>query len=369
MVLPPSGAISVQNIETEFNIGTSITKSLNGGLGGLIAIAASALTKFSDFYGKSYIVNIAGTVTTYAGTFNTPGNTDGTGTGASFFYPRDILYDGAGNLYVSIPDQNRIRKIVVSTAVVTTLPTTTNGVFGLAYDGAGTIYYISFNGNSVRKYVLSTNVDSLVAGGTNGYVDGTGAAARFNFPRYIVYYAGDLYVTDTDNSRIRKVTTAGVVTTLAGSGADTSTDGTGTGASFSQPRGIVSDGAGNLYNIDERTHKVRKTVISTGVVTTFAGSTNGFVDGMGTGAKFNYPNSIAIDPSSTYLYINDTSNSAVRKIVISSATVSTVAGTNTTGYVDGFGSAARFNVPYGLCVAGGAIYSCDTFNQLIRKIV
>jgi len=314
-------------------------------------------------------VNISGTVTTFAGTFNTPGNTDGTGTGASFFYPRDIITDGAGNLYVSTLDSNRLRKIVISTSVVTTVSSSVNGIFGITYDGAGVIYYVNFGGNSIRKYVLSTNVDTLVAGGTNGYLDGTGAGARFNLPRFIAYYAGDLYVADTDNNRIRKVTLAGVVTTLAGSGADASTDGTGTGASFSQPRGIVSDGAGNLYVVEERTFKIRKIVISTAVCTTFAGSTNGFLNGVGTGARFNYMNNIAIDPTGTYLYVGDTNNHAIRKIVISSATVSTVAGTNTEGYVDAFGTSARFRVPFGLCVAGTALYVCDAFNQLIRKIV
>jgi hypothetical protein len=336
--------------------------------------AAQVSTYYSSLSGSigppPLPVNILGTVTTFAGTYNVSGQTDGTGTGARFNFPRDILHDGAGNLYVSSLDGgNTLRKIVISTAVVTTISSSVSGIVGITYDGAGVIYYVNFGGNSIRKYVLSTNVDTLVAGGTNGYADGTGAAARFNFPRFICYYAGDLYVTDTDNNRIRKVTLAGVVTTLAGSGADTSTDGTGTGASFSQPRGIVPDGLGNLYVVDERTFKIRKIVISTAVCTTFAGSTNGLVDGVGTGARFNYMNNIAIDPTGTYLYVADTNNNAIRKIVISSATVSTVAGTNTSGYADGFGTAARFNVPFGLCVAGTALYICDAFNQLIRKIV
>ena len=457
MVLPSSGAIDTQAIETEFQLGTAVTKRLSNDLGPLIAITATTtISQGSSFYGKAYgqavtsitqgtttsssitlnwsggagatsfsitstpatttqtasasgynftglaastaytftivsknaqgvsggsatsgsfttspssPVNITGVVTTFAGTYNVAGTVDGTGTAAQFFYPRHIITDGAGNLYVSQFDAQKLRKIVISTKAVTTIATLR--IYGMAYDGAGNIYYATFLGGTVRKYNLNTNTDSFIAGsGATGFADGTGAGAVFNYPLFVAYYAGNLYVTDIENHRIRKVTTAGVVTTLAGNGTDASVDGTGTGASFSHPYGIVSDGAGNLYNVDERGLCVRKTVISTGVVTTIAGlaNTGGFVNGVGSAARFNYPNGLDIDPTATYLYIADNNNTSVRKIVISTNTVSTPAGTNTSGYVDATGSAARFNIPFAVCVAGSTLYVNDYFNQLIRAV-
>ncbi len=205
----------------------------------------------------------------------------------------------------------------------------------------------------------SGGTQSLFAGGNStayGYADGTGSAARFRHPSFVaIDGSGNLFVSDQQNHRIRKITPAGVVSTFAGSGSIGSADGTGTAASFQYPMGLAFDGSGNLYVADAYNHRIRK-ITPTGVVSTYAGNgTAGLVNGVLLSASFNYPIGLSFD-SNGDLYVADRSNFAIRRI--SGGTVSTVAGNGTTGNIDGTGSAARFQAN-GLIAEGGNIYFVD----------
>ena len=167
--------------------------------------------------------------------------------------------------------------------------------------------------------------------------------------------------------RIRKVTSAGVVTTLAGSGAIGAADGTGTAATFNYPRGISIDASGNLFIADTNNHKIRR-VSSAGVVTTLAGSgTAGATNGTGSAATFSTPAATAVDGDDN-VYVADTSNSLIRKVT-STGVVTTLAGTGVIGAANGSSATATFNTPAGITIdASGNVYVADTINNLIRKI-
>ncbi|MFK5890746.1 MAG: hypothetical protein QM486_08455, partial [Flavobacteriaceae bacterium] len=175
-------------------------------------------------------------------------------------------------------------------------------------------------------------VSTFAGSGTPGSVDDTGTSAQFNTPsRVAIDASGTIYVADTGNQRIRKITANGVVTTLAGSTFDFA-DGTGTSAKFANPTGIAVDGSGTIYVADRNNQRIRK-ITAAGVVTTFAGSgTRSFADGTGTAAQFANPTGIAIDGSGT-IYVADTNNNRIRKIT-TAGVVTTFAGSGTSGFAD-----------------------------------
>jgi hypothetical protein len=277
-------------------------------------------------------------VTTFAGTPGTFGSSDGTGTAALFKNPQGIAADRAGTVYVADTGNATVRKIT-SSGVVTTLagsagspgnvdatgPTARfSSPYGIAVDGAGTVYVVDSNVNIVRK-ITAAGVVTTLAGtfGQIGLVDGTGAAARFAVPFDIaVDTAGNLYICDHGNHAIRKVTPAGVVTTLAGSGSPGKVDGTGSAALFKFPAGISVDTAGYVYVADTDNQVIRK-ISPAGVVTTIAGSGIGSADGVGTLATFNNPKDIAVDTSGN-VYVVDRGNHTIRKGSLPSTTNVTV---------------------------------------------
>src|SRR6266850_5666867 len=224
---------------------------------------------------------------------------------------------------------------------------------GTAVDGAGNVYVADTYNYTVRKITPAGIVTTLAGvAGYGGSADGTGSDARFNFLNGIaVDSAGNVYVTDFSNT-IRKITPAGIVATLAGTpGVHGSADGTGSAAQFWQPWGIAVDSAGNVYVADHGNSTIRK-ITPAGVVTTIAGVAGAFgsADGTGSVARFNSPSGIALDTSGN-LYVADTLNSTIRKIT-SAGVVTTLAGTAAVnGSGDGTGSAARFTYPYALTVA------------------
>jgi hypothetical protein len=201
-------------------------------------------------------------------------------------------------------------------------------------------------------------------------IDGVGSAARFNNPIGVATDTnGNVYVGDTYNQTIRKITSAGVVTTLAGqAGSPGSADGPRGVAQFAYPEGVAVDSAGNIYVADSYFNTIRK-VTPAGTVSTLAGLANpfgGYADGTGTNALFNLPVGVAVD-SSGNVYVADQSNNRIRKVTPGGA-VSTLAGA-VRGYADGTGSAARFNNPRGIAVAtNGNVYVAEYFGQIIRKI-
>jgi sugar lactone lactonase YvrE len=216
-----------------------------------------------------------------------------------------------------------------------------------------------------KKTLGGVTVTTLAGSGTAGYADGTGTVAKFWSPYDIaVDTAGNVYVTDNGNHRIRKISPAGVVTTFAGSNTGGYADGTGALAKFYYPHGVALDSVGNLY-VTESNNRIRK-ISPAGVVTTLAGSgTAGLLDGNGTAAKFNQPEGVAVD-SAGNVYVVEFY--CIRKIS-PDGVVTTLTGSGTSGYADGTGTVARFD---GLrCIAidnTGNLYVTDSNNHRIRKI-
>lgn len=344
----------------------------------------------ADFAGGTIRkITPAGAVTTLAGTAGTIGNVDGTGAAARFAAPSSLAIDGADNLYVADSGNHVIRKITPA-GVVTTLAGTA-GSFG-ATDGVGaaarfnnprgivcaadgTLYVADTNNNSIRKIAPDGAVTTL-AGQTNtvGGADGTGSAARFNFPNSLALdQAGNIIVADENNCTIRRVTPAGVVTTIAGSaGAQGRVNGTGSAARFNQPTGVAVDGSGNIYVVDYVNQLIRK-IAPDGNVTTVAGTggSTGSYDGTGYSMSpvfLRGPTSAAVDGAGN-VYIADTLNHSIRKITPAGVTTLLAGDGSSAGNSNGTGTAARFNAPVGVAVdAAGNVYVADAANHLIRKI-
>ena len=246
--------------------------------------------------------------------------------------------------------------------VVATQPST-----GVAVDSNGNIYVAQSSLHRINK-ITSAGVVTTLAGSSQGFAEGSGSAAKFSLPRGVaVDSGGNVYVTDSVNKRIRRITPAGVVTTFAGSATAGSLDGQGTAAQFNTPYGITVDSGGNFYVSDSGNHRIRK-ITPAGVVTTLAGDgTAGYLDGQGTAAQFNQPAGVAVD-SGGNVYVAERGNKRIRKIT-PAGVVTTLAGDGTAGYLDGQGSAAQFNQPFGVAVdSSGNVYVADTLNNRIRKI-
>ena len=244
-----------------------------------------------DLHCIRQIAVATGVVTTLAGTSGSSGNINGTGTAARFFVPTGVTADGSGNVYVADAGNNSIRKIVTATGVVSTFVSGLTNPRDLAIDGSGNMYVAETSSNRIRKIVMATAAVSILAGtGTAGYADGAGTAALFNNPTSVtVDYSGNVYVSDQNNNRIRKIVAAtGVVSTLAGSGTPGYANGAGTAAQFNSPYGVSSDGFGTVYVSDTGNNRIRMIVVTTGAVSTLAGNgTSGYADGAGTAAQFN----------------------------------------------------------------------------------
>jgi sugar lactone lactonase YvrE len=319
-------------------------------------------------------------VSTLAGS-GSEGSADGTGTAASFKYPDGVAVDFIGNVYVADTWNHLIRKIT-SAGVVTTLAgsgsqgsadgtgtaASFSGPSGVAVDGSGNVYVADKDNHLIRKITPAAVVTTFAGSGSQGSADGTGTAATFYYPAGVaVDGSGNTYVGEEGNHLIRKITSAGVVTTLAGSGSSGSANGTGTEASFNHPMGVAVDGSGNVYVAERSNHLIRK-ITSAGVVTTFAGSgSEGSADGTGTAASFNEPQDVAVDGSGN-MYVADHTNNRIRKIT-SAGVVTTLAGSGSEGSADGTGTAASFYYPAGVAVDGsGNVYVAGHGNHLIRKI-
>ena len=333
---------------------------------------------------SALVVDTPLTVLTFAGSASVSGTADGTGSAARFANPSDVAVDAAGSIYVADTRNDTVRKISPA-GVVTTFAgqagvsgsndgsgsAAFNLPAGLAVDAAGNVYVADTNNNEVRKVTPAGTVSTLAGvAGAAGSSDGAGSAARFNGPSGIAVDAtGNLFVSDTLNHTIRKVSPTGVVTTIAGlAGASGFVDSTSSAARFHGPQGVALDISGNLFVADTNNNAVRKIVIATGVVTTVAGESGivGSTDGANSQAQFHYPSGIAVDAAGN-LYVADTDNHVLREIVPSGA-VSTLAGlAGTSGSADGAGTSARLNFPTGVAVDGaGNVYIADTTNDTVR---
>jgi streptogramin lyase len=316
----------------------------------------------------------------------TIGSADGTGNAAHFDSPAGIAIDSSsGNLFIC-DKQNETIRMVTPGGVVTTLAgsvgqigatddTGSNARFnqptGICVGSGGDVYVADFGNDTIRK-VTPAGVVTTLAGtaGTTGSTDGTGATALFGGPYGVaIDSSGNVYVAEFGNCIIRKITQAGVSSTIAGiANTSGSTDGNGTNALFANPSGIAIDGSGNLYVCDTNNNTIRK-ITSSGDVTTIAGTagTSGAVDGVGPAARFNQPRAVTID-SNGNLYVADTGNSAIRKIA-SDGTVTTLAGLpNQFAVIYGTGAQVIFDVPTGVVVDGtGNLYVTEQLADLVAK--
>jgi hypothetical protein len=353
---------------------------------GIAADAGGTLYVADTFNHTIRKITPGGVVTTLAGLAGSPGPTDGTGSAARFRFPQGVAVDGAGTVYVADPGNVLIRQ-VTSAGVATTLAGTANAPGsadgtgaaarfsfpgGVAVDAAGTVYVADSGNNTVRQIATGAVVTTLAGtAGQFGPADGTGTAARFNGPTGIAVTSdGTLFVGDTGNSTLRKITAGAVVTTLAGyNGSFASTDGTGRGARFALPLGVAVDPSGNTYVADTRNSTIRK-ITPWGSVTTLAGlaGSTGSTDGTGSAARFFAPNGIAVDNVGT-IYVADSANHIIRQVT-AAGVVTTIAGTaGAPGNLDGTGSAARFNTPRAIAVdSAGTLYVADSNNHTIRRI-
>ncbi|MEY3895087.1 MAG: hypothetical protein RLZZ214_606, partial [Verrucomicrobiota bacterium] len=326
------------------------------------------------------------------------GFTDGTGEAARFNQPWGISSDIAGNLYVSDNAANPSVRKITPAGVVTTFAGGASGANygghadgnaatarfynprGLAVDPSGNVFVADIGNHRIRKITQSSlsaatgSVVSTVTGdGTGAFLDGTGIAARVNAPEGVTVDAsGNVYVADTANQRIRKITPAGVVTTVAGTGNLGRVNGTAASATFWNPAAIALDPSGNLYVAESTGNAVRK-ITAEGVVSNLAGggpspysTLTGTTDGPGASALFSGPRGIGWHPSGD-LIVADTNNHRIRRIR-PDGVVSTIAGSSA-GFAEGAGESALFNVPWSLAVdAAGVTYVADSSNRRIRRI-
>ena len=337
----------------------------------LLSISCAAITT----------LGFAQVVTSLAGS-GTTGSVNATGPAASFNSPTGTCVDAAGNVYVADQANFLIRKITSAGVVTTLAGSGTSGTvnatgtsasfdnpFGVCVDASGNVFVSDQNNHTIRKITPSGLVTTFAGQvGAPGAVDATGTAASFNYPRGLcIDGSGNIYVADFFNHSIRKITPAGVVTTVAGTGLSGNVDATGTSASFNRPSGVCIDGAGNLFVADQLNHRIRKITLPAGVVTTYAGSTFGFADATSTAAKFNLPYGVCADAAGI-VYVADFNNQRIRKITTAQV-VTTFAGQASVGAVDATGTSASFNGPIGICSNSlGNMFLADQFNHKIRKI-
>ena len=348
------------------------------------------------------------TFTTLAGLAGVPGTNDGTRSAARFNGPAGVAVDRAGNMYVGDNSNYTIRKVTPAGEVTTLAgsPGNSGSADGtgsaarfyspqsIAVDSAGNVYETDTGNHTIRKVSpVGTNwVVTTIAGspGNYGSADGTNSAARFFYPGGIaVDSAGNLYVGDTHNQTIRKVSPVGtswVVTTIAGSpGNYGSADGTNSAARFWMPEHVAVDSAGNVYVGDYWNATIRQVspVGTDWVVTTIAGSAGsaGSADGIGSAARFSgggplggsfsdIPFGVAVD-SAGNVFVGDDHYNTIRKVsrVGTNWVVTTIGGSaGSPGSADGTGPAAQFNYPFGVAVDGADnVYVADLENSTIRR--
>jgi len=320
-------------------------------------------------------------VTTLAGS-GSIGSADGVGSAASFKYPAGVCIGSLGNIYVTDYSNSTIRKITpggtVTTFAGSGIPGSTNGTGiaasfsgpqGICADPSGNIYVADSDNNTIRKITPAGVVTTFAGSGTAGFANGYGTAASFNVPWGLCSDAsGNIYVTDSGNMRIRKITPGGTVSTLAGNGFFGSSDGTGNQVSFGSPTGICIDASGDIYVVDPAKHNVRK-IKPTGLTSTVAGlaGTAGSTDGTGTSARFDNPEGICMDMNGDF-YISDYQNNKIRKMT-SAGVVTSFAGSGVRASIDGIGIYAKFGAPQSICTdASGIFYVVDNITHKIRKI-
>ncbi|GAA1879896.1 RICIN domain-containing protein [Streptantibioticus ferralitis] len=249
-----------------------------------------------------------------------------------------------------------------------------NRPYGIAVDSTGTVYFSDYNNHVVRKITTDGKISTVAGTGASGFSGDNGPAvsAQLNGPREVaVDSTGTLYIADAENHRVRKVTD-GKISTVAGTGTEgfSGDDGLATAAELNYPYGIAVDSTGTLYIADTENHRVRK-VTADGKISTVAGTVSAGPKGDGgpaISAQLKYPNAVAVDSAGT-LYIADAENHRVRKVT--DGKISTVAGTGAEGFGgdDGPAVSAQLDFPLGVVVdSAGTLYVSDHNNHRVRKI-
>ncbi len=359
---------SVRYLEAGFNIANK----------GYIGLGGNSTGSLNDFweYSPDGIPNPVIkfdpiSVTTYAGN-GEAGFTDGSALTSKFNSPTGVISDANGNVYIADQANNRIRKITASGLVSTIAGNGTagfadgmgmdaqfNGPRGLTLDLSGNILVADENNHRIRKITPAGMVSTLAGNGTGGFADGEGSAAQFNFPQGVTTDTeGNVYVADKYNQRIRKITPTGFVSTIAGNGSEFPLDGYGTDAQFLTPNGLAFDGLGNLF-ITQFYSNLRKM------------NTLGYVSTISTNpTTYNTFHQGVVVDSQGYVYISIENNMTQNMIyrISPAGTGGIVAGTFR-GYQDGIGTAAKFEGLAGLCIDNsGNLYITDPGNNRIRKM-
>jgi DNA-binding beta-propeller fold protein YncE len=428
-------------------VSTATTATLKSPRGNLVTPLNSTVTSAKNFSGLTaatrYYYRIAGvsssgtetlsneanavagnvfTVRTHAGSgvagsaaagTGVIGNINGDGFDAKFTFPQGLSVDSNGYIYLADAGDQLIRRISPRIGDVVNAGGAAYAIEGQATTFAGTgfwgnvnssvpstasffdpwstcvdsttgnIYVADSTNHSIRQITTAGVVSTLAgfnkAASGSGSADGIGTAASFNYPQSITCDGTNIFVADTYNNLIRKIVIAtATVNTIAGTAGQSgqgSTDATGTAARFYLPKGIVVDNTGtNLYVADSGNHTIRKIVIATGAVTTLAGTVGvqGKLDGAS--ATFSFPRGIAYSTVTGYVYVADSGNHLIRQIT-STGVVATVAGTGFQGSQDGIGIYASFWHPQGIVFSSvgsgcspGCLYVSDTENHKIRRI-
>ncbi|MDO8413733.1 MAG: S8 family serine peptidase, partial [Gallionellaceae bacterium] len=374
------------------------TTSLVDGKHTLIASATDAAGNASASTSATVTVanqaaNGIGNISTYAGNGSASFCGDnGAATAACLKYPEKVAMDASGNAYIADTNNNRIRKISPTGVITTFAGTGASGSSGdggqatlaklsapraVTVDASGNLYIADTGNHKIRKVSTTGIITTVVGTGRSGYSGdgGQASAAKINGPYDLLAdtATGNFYIADTANHRIRKVSAAGIITTVAGNGtAGYSGDGgAATAAKINSPKGIILDSSANLYIADTSNHRVRK-INSSGVISTIAGTGVAGYSGDGgaaTLAKLSSPWALAGN-TSIGIFIADSSNNRIRLVNLSGV-ISTVAGTGTAGYSGdgGTASSAKINLPHGVTATSDGFLIADSTNHRIRRVI
>jgi sugar lactone lactonase YvrE len=352
-----------------------------------IAINGATNLFVSDYFNHTIrMITPGGVVSTVAGLPGSAGSADGTSSAARFLAPQGLAVNSAGLIYIADSGNNAIRAITAG-GVVSTLagapsggsvdgPTTISRFYSpqsVAADGSGSLYIADARNSTIRKLTQDGSVTVLAGSpGVFGSADGIGTNALFASPQALALDgAGNIFVSDTANHTIRKITSAGTVTTVAGAaGIPGNADGFGTDAHFYAPTGIGLDNANNIYVADTWNHTIRK-ITPGGLVTTLAGWAGyfGSADGATNNARFNCPVGLCVHSSGT-IFVTDFNNHTIRQVT-AAGVVTTIAGwPGMWGSAEGQNNSALFFGPSGISVdAGGTLYVTDSGNNTVRRIL
>jgi sugar lactone lactonase YvrE len=288
--------------------------------------------------------------------------------------PQGLTVDGEGNLYITSSGNAAILKISPSGSMSTLSIDRSFGASvigapaGIINDAQGNLYFTDVSNDVIGRIAPSGLMNTIAGDNATGNADGVGGSAQFNDPYGItIDRQGNLYVTDAGNAAIRKITAAGSVTTLVATSPGNNPGGKIISPGLGRPQGITIDDQGNLY-VTDVDHAAILKITSSGIITTIAGGqVVGYADGTGMSAQFNKPMGITIDGQGN-LFVADAANAAIREIT-PSGLVTTIAGGKTIGLADGIGVAAEFDSPEGIAIdSQGNLYVSDGCYGAIRKI-